>query len=234
MITIRNSINGLLVAATLSLSVFGQPIAKITGFSKVPPGELTSLSSTGSVGDNLVWIKPEGITVIQAGCEMMDQQLFFSTMRGGVYEFILIVADKEARISYAKHSVTVGDVTSPPPPTDPVPTPVPDPSKWGGLKDISKKNADAANDGPARAQLKAALTSKLSELKKMCESGQCPGLSQAQQIITSTIDNTLLLRSNRFSSWDQWRIGNSNYLKEKVVKDVPDYFTAVESFTAGL
>jgi hypothetical protein len=222
----------------LSAPLAAQPVAKIVGPTQSPPGELTALSSTGSSGDNLLWIKPEGLTVMQAGCEMMDQQLFFATTKEGVYEFILIVADKSASISYAKHSVTVGKPLVVPPPGDgPPPPPVdpgPTPGKWGGLVGVSKAGADKVNDPVTRKSLKDGIDSRIAFLKSMCDAGKCPGLSQAQSEVTAAIDSVLLMRQNRFSAWDEWRRGNNAHLKEKTVTNMPDYLEAIKAISAGL
>jgi len=208
---------------------YAQPVAKITGPVQVPAGELTALSSTGSSGDNLVWITPEGLATIQSGCELMDQQIFFSTTRKGIYEFTLIVADKEARIAYSRHTVAVGETTDPgPPPVNPTP------AKWAELQSISKQQADSINDEPTRIALKAALERQLIDIKDKCDKQQCPTLAQAQSNISKTIDTTLLSRENRFSIWSPWRVAIGKPITNKGVKDLPDYLNAVKSFAAGL
>ena len=55
-------------AVSLCVTSFAQPVAKITGPKESPPGEMVVLSSTGSTGDNLKWIKPEGLQTHQVGC----------------------------------------------------------------------------------------------------------------------------------------------------------------------
>lgn len=217
--------------------VFAQPVAKIIGPAQVPPGELTALSSTGSVGDNLLWIRPEGLTTILAGCEIMDSQIFFSTIKEGSYEFILICTDKEARIAYARHTVVVGKPTAPPPvdppPVDPPPGPTP--GKWAELVTLSKTNADAVNDSATRPKLKQSLTATLDGIKSRCVAGQCPGLAQAQQEVTAAMESVLLLRPDRFTRWgEMWRVPNSQFIKQKGIQNVPDYLEAAKAFTAGL
>jgi len=224
----RLSILSVLLLASTAIA---QPVAKITGPTQVPAGELTAISSTGSVGDNLIWIKPDGLSAIQAGCEMMDQQLFFSTTREGVYEFILIVADKSAGISYAKHSVSIGRPITPGPPVEPPP---PAPGKWADMIGISRAGADRVNDPTTRAALKISINSALDAIKKQCEASKCPGLPQAQAEVTKAIDNALLVRSDRFSGWDTWRRSNNAHMKEKTVTNMPDYLDAVRAIVAGL
>jgi hypothetical protein len=243
----KNSLIALIVSAFLAVSLAAQPVANISGPDQSPPGELTVVTSEGSKGDNLIWIRPTGLTVVQVGCEPMSQQLFFATTREGNYEFILVVADKDANLSFARHTVVIGKpaVTPDPDPTpapdpapeptpDPKPEPTPEPGRWDGLIAISRANADSANDPVTRAILKDEVGKKLGELKAMCESGRCPGLAQVQASITSSIEAALLGRPNRFSSWEIWRVGNSNFMRGKAVTNVPDYFAAVEAYLKGL
>lgn len=223
---------------------FGQPVAKITGPTQTPQGELTSLSSTGSVGDNLRWILPENMTVIQAGCEILDSQLFFSTMRQGSYEFILVVVDKEARIEFAKHIVKVGPAIVDPPPTDPTPVDPPptdpppaNPGKWSALKEISKANAARLNDKVTQDRLKASMGVALDSLKKRCDQGQCPGLSESQKIIVNAIEQVLITRTGASVNvaWDTgWRVPNAKELDAKKVTNVPDYYAAIGAIIDSL
>lgn len=236
----KGIINGLAMSVIFWLLIIGcafaQPVAKITGPTTTQPGELTAIASTGSSGDNLVWIKPDNLTIMSAGCELLDSQLFFSTMKQGTYEFILIVADKEARIDYAKHTIVVGTSTTPPtdPPTEP---PTPTPGKWVDLAAASKANADLLNDEPTRTQLKLALTQTLGNLEALCATGQCPGLPEAKQKIVLAIEDVMLYRgpNSLFKDWaNGWRLPNQKILDAKGIQDVPDYFNAVKAIISGL
>lgn len=217
--------------------VFAQPVAKITGPTETKAGELTVVSSTGSIGDNLEWIKPDGITIMQAGCDLLDSQLFFATTKEGKYEFILIVVDKEAKISYAKHTVVVGKPTDPIPDPDPDPTPdpIPTPGKWSPLKELSKTNADKVNDPVARLRLKEELEKTVNKIVSMCQQQQCPTLQEAKRLVTVSIEDTLLTRSVRFSDWaNLWRVPNSNLVNQLGTKDLNDYLNAVRALISGL
>ena len=145
----------------LTGKLLAQPAAKIVGPNEAPAGELVVLSSTGSTGDNLKWVKPDGLQTLQVGCSLLDTQIVFATTKPGAYKFMLIVADKEARIDYVEHTVTIGAVKPPPvdDPDDPIkPPPVdPSPTKWASLQTASKVSADRMNDGQTRSKLKAAI-----------------------------------------------------------------------------
>lgn len=218
-------------------SLFAQPSAVIVGPAKVPPGELTSLSSSGSQGDNLIWITPEGLSTIRAGCELMDQQIFFATTREGIYEFILVVSDKEASMSFARHTVVVASelpTPDPDPAPQPDPNPTPVPRKWDGLVDESRKAADKVNDSVTREAIKINVTRKLEELEARCNSGQCPTLLQAQTEVSSLLDTVIKLSANRFSEWSSWRLAISRYISQKGVVDLKDYLNAAKAYIAGL
>lgn len=242
----RNKLASLLLALLLFTPLLAQPVANITGPAEVPPGELTLISSEGSVGDNLLWIKPEGLTVVQVGCEPISQQLFFATTRVGRYEFILVVTDKDAQIAYHRHVVTIGKPPTPEPepePTpapdpdpepDPSPDPVPEPGRWGALTSVSKGNADSANDPETRALIKRVVGKRLEELKAECNSGRCPGLESVKLAISRSMDSVILNRTDRFAAWQVWRIGNSNFFSSQPVSNVLDYFAAVEAILKGL
>jgi hypothetical protein len=239
---VRMLVWALVLLATLALCnhLSAQPVAVITAPESVPPGELTVISSKGSEGDNLQWIKPDGLTVVQVGCEVMDSQLIFATSRPGRYEFILVVADSEARITYAKHVVAVGQ-PPPDPPEEPTPAPDPEPEpptqpgKWGPLEKVSRSNADRLNDPTTRAALKAAITSKIADLKNLCQLGQCPSLSEAKRQITGTIELVLLQRQNRSAEWALvWRTPNAQSLDSIGVVNLEDYLNAAGAIAAGL
>ena len=147
-----------------------------------------------------------------------------------------MVADKEASIAYAKHTVTVGKPTTPPPPPiDPPPAdPPPTPGKWADLIGVSKAAADAVSDSPTRQELKTAVSNRLDDISEKCRASQCPTIQAAQQQISATIDSVLLSRPNRFSNWAAWRKSISDVLRAKGVTDLQDYLASVKAFLAGL
>lgn len=217
--------------------VLAQPTAKIVGPATTPPGEMVVLSSVGSVGDNLTWIKPDGLQTLQVGCSLLDTQVVFATTKPGKYEFWLIVADKEARIDYAKHVVEVKSTTTPtnppvdPPPSNPPDQPPPDASKWGALKEASKLNANKANDAPTRSKLKAAIAAVVLDL-----ADRLPTLEDAKASYRKEVESVLLLRTGAslVADWVAWRKGNQSELDRQGIVDTRDYIEAVRAIGSGL
>jgi len=210
----------------------GQPVAKITGPSKTPTGEMVVLSSVGSVGDNLAWIKPD-LQTLQVGCSVLDTQVVFATSKPGRYEFVLIVADKEARIDYAKHVVEVGAPTTPPPPTTP-PTNPPNPptdGKWDSMKTVSKSGADVAKDPPTRSKLKASVASTVLVL-----ADTLPSLDDAMKLYSKDVEDVLMFRSgeSKQTDWVTWRKGIKAELDRQGIVDTRDYIEAVRAIGSGL
>lgn len=222
-------------------NLLAQPEAKIIGPKQAPAGELVVLSSTGSTGDNLVWVRPDTIQTVQAGCTLLDTQIFFSTTRPGKYEFWLIAADKEARISYARHTVEIsGSIVQPEPeqPTDPTPEPPtqPNPAKWLKLQEASKANADRINDATTRSRLKSSLAATILSIDSKCDSGQCPTVSDAKAQVLQSIEGVLLSRTGASArvDWTPWRKGNQAELDRLGLADVKDYSAALKAMAAGL
>ena len=219
---------------------YGQPAAKIVGPTEAPAGELVVLSSTGSTGDNLKWVKPDGLQTLQVGCSLLDTQMVFATTKPGAYKFMLIVADKEARIDYIEHTVTIGGSVKPPPidPEEPVnPPPVdPSPTKWTSLQNASKASADRMNDAGTRSKLKAAIAAVALDISGRCDAGQCPTVDAAKDQVRKAIEQTLLARtgSSALIDWTQWRKANQAELDRLGIVDCKDYLAAVRAISSGL
>ena len=236
------SINKALLAFTavmmLTGSIFAQPAAKIVGPTEAPAGELVVLSSTGSTGDNLKWVKPEGLQTLQVGCSLLDTQVVFATTKPGAYKFMLIVADKEARIDFIEHTVTIGGSVKPPPvdPDKPPPVTPPSPTKWSNLQSISKSTADRMVDASTRSKLKASIAATVLDLEGRCAAGQCPTLDAAKDSVRKSIEQTLLARtgSSALIDWTQWRKANQAELDKLGVVDVVDYLAAAKAISSGL
>ena len=238
------SINKALLAFTavmmLTGSIFAQPAAKIVGPTQAPAGELVVLSSTGSTGDNLKWVKPEGLQTLQVGCSLLDTQVVFATTKPGAYKFMLIVADKEARIDFVEHTVTIGGSVKPPPvdPGDPIKPPPTDPSptKWTSLQNASKASADRLNDSGTRSKLKAAIAAVALDIGGRCEVGQCPTVEAAKDQVKKAIEQTLLARTGQSAQldWTQWRKANQAELDRLGIVDCKDYLAAVRAIGSGL
>ncbi len=214
-----------------SLAV-AQTSAKIVGPTEAPAGELVVLSSTGSVGDNLVWIKPDTLQTLSVGCSVIDTQIVFATVKPGRYEFVLIVADTKANIDYAKHVVTIKGSTAPPvdPPKDPPKDPPPA-NKWDDLKLASAENANKVNDPTTRSRLKASIAAVILELEP-----NPPSLEVAKERVRKAIETTLLTRTGQsmLADWVPWRKGNQAQIDKLGLVDFADYLSAVKAIGAGL
>jgi len=229
-------------AVSLCVTSFAQPVAKITGPKESPPGEMVVLSSTGSTGDNLKWIKPEGLQTLQVGCAVLDTQVVFATNKPGVYKFVLIVADKQAAIDYVEHTVTIGTPGNGPGPVPgpaPNPTPAPnpsDPSRWSGLQNISKEGADRINDAATRSKLKATIAAVVLDIDSKCAAGQCPTVDAAKDQVRRSIEATLLTRLGPSAKidWSLWRKANQTELDRVGLADIKDYVAALKSIGSGL
>jgi len=216
-----------LLLASLS---FAQPSAKIVGPTEAPAGELVVLSSTGSLGDNLIWVKPEGMQSLSVGCSLLDTQVVFATTKPGKYEFWLIVADKAAKIDYARHTVEIkGSVQ--PPPVNPPPVDPPPGTKWDNLKTLSASNATKIADNTTRSRLKAAIAATLLEFESAV-----PALDAAKDAVRKSIELTLLSRTGASAliDWTPWRKANQNELDRLGLVDVKDYLSAVKAIGSGL
>lgn len=237
---INKSLLSILIALMVSGYVVGQPVAKIVGPSQAPAGELVVLSSSGSAGDNIIWVTPESIQTVRAGCTVLDTQVFFSTTKPGKYEFMLIAADKTAAIAYTKHIVTVsGSIVNPPidpPPVDPGDPPTPNPAKWSGLQSISKFGADKINDAATRPKLKAAIAAAVLDIDTKCAAGNCPTVDAAKDQVRRAIEGALLTRTGASAliDWTPWRKANQAELDKVGVTDTKDYLGAAKAIGSGL
>lgn len=225
-----------LFACLLAGISYGQPVAKIVGPTTAPAGELVVLSSQGSSGDNLVWVRPDSIQTVQAGCTTLETQIFFATTKAGKYEFMLLAADREARINYVRHTVEILGSIVQPPPVDPPPVTPPNPAKWAGLVEVSKQGADRLLDGTTRTRLKSSLAATILAIQSKIEAGQAPTLQEAKLLVLSSIESVLLGRTGASASvdWSTWRKGNQNELEKQGLVDLTDYVLAVKAIASGL
>lgn len=223
---------------------FGQTKAVIDGPDNALPGELVVLNSNQSVGDSHKWIVPEGISTAQAGCDAIKSQVFFATPKVGKYTFTLIVADKEANIEFAQHTVEIKSVSVPvPPPEKPVdpkpdPTdPVTPPTLLGQLTKLSRDNSLRLNDGPTRAMLASSLQAVVNDINAKCSVLQCPTLSAAQRQVQLAIESVLLQRrgTSRDALWvDGWRVPNNQLIATMQIQSSKQFAEAVQAIVDGL
>jgi hypothetical protein len=208
------------------LSTFCQAEVKavIDGPAKAFPGDLVVLSGNKSVGDGFRWITPDRIQTITVGCNT-ENQIAFATSRAGTYEFILIVADKEATIDYVKHTIVIGTSTYPidPPPEEPVPPN----TNFDRFKVVSSNASKVLNDPTTTAELKKAITSTLLTLNNS-------DMATATTAIRLAIDNVFEKRvgESRSKDWLSWRIAVNKELKD--IANVNDYRKAILAVSEGL
>lgn len=201
--------------------------AVIDGPTKAFPGDLVVLSGNKSVGDGFRWITPDRIQTITVGCNT-ENQIAFATSRAGTYEFILIVADKEASIDYVKHTIVIGTSTSPIDPIDPPPEePLPPDTNFDKFKVVSSNASKALNDPTTAAELKKTITAALLTLNNA-------DMTTATTAIRLAIDNALEKRvgDSRKKDWLSWRIAVNKELKD--IANVNDYRKAMLAVSEGL
>lgn len=216
-------------------SAFAEVKAVISGPSEAQAGNLVVLSCSDSLGDNFLWITPDGLQTLS--CGDLKKDLGFAVARNGTYEFILIASDKDAAIAYAKHSVKiVGSLPTQPDPGEPEepeePTPTP------GLEKIAKQSASLAetlNDPATSASLRAAILAADKQIVTLCERGQCPTFAGAMHMMKSAISNSLLRRSEPLKDWlNGWREPINESIKQLNPQDVDSYLAVMRAVASGL
>lgn len=204
--------------------------ARIEGPEAAKPGDLVVLSTADSKGDNFVWIVPQGIQTIT--CDG-SKQIAFATATPGTLRFILVVADKEADISYAEHTVIIG-VPRDPGPGKPTPAPEqPEPERPAGFESTSREFAP--DDTETKTAIIASVLGATKSIKAQCDSGVCPALPQAMNIYQRSIQDALASRPRGDQNdWTGWR----NALEIKFVEfdptDLDSIIAAYKAVVDGL
>lgn len=220
-------------------------VAVVSGPATAPSGELVVLSSSRSVGVSYIWIIPEDKAKVADGCGGVDSQVFFATSIPGTYQFILVVSDKDAKLTYAIHHVTIpgAEGVPDPKPTDPVvPEPIepgpdePDYGRYENLFKTSQLNSRQLEDPNTRLALHIALTEFLEKTRTKLgtPAATIPALQAA---FTRAIEDVLLLRKgeSRDVEWEQgWRVPNSQWLAQENPATPEAYFQAMMALSAGL
>lgn len=222
-----------LLLAAVSLAA---PRAIITGPKEGATGDLVVLSGAQSQGAGYRWISPEGLQTLQCGSE--GREIAFASGTPGRYEFILVVADADALIDYARHTVTIGTPgPGPDPDPEPDPDPQPEPGKYEALRQLSHDSAARLGDKDTAAGLSAAIMAVDATIERACEAGQCPGLDVAQRMMVQGIESRLLVRppASRGINWlDGWRKPVNDSLKQLNLRTVPEYRAAMRAAAVGL
>ena len=199
------------------------------------PGDLIVLDGSKSIGDGHRWVMPAGLQTLACGATGPGQ-LAFASGKAGTYTFGLIVADKEAAIDFATHTVTItGSLPDPTPDPDPPgPTPVPELEK---LEKLSMETAAKLADVNTAKAISAAILAVDQQIESMCNSGQCPGLDTAKLMMVVGIENALNARprpSLKVNWLDGWRRPMDSAIKSLNPKDVPAYRAAMRAIASGL
>lgn len=218
-----------ITAPTTQESTLSVPVkAVIKGPTEVLAGTLLFLSNEDAVGDNKVWLITDELKQQSASC---GSNIFFAIPKPGKYQFGLIVANREAQIDYAWHTVTVLPFPGTPPTTDPPTGPV-DPPPSSLLQEItaaSREGVTKLSDPTTAVALREALTAVLPQLS--------PSLPEAQRQATTAIETTLLFRSpvSRTKDWlNLWRVPIQNVIKKSPPQTTDDYRKMVQAMIAGL
>jgi hypothetical protein len=191
-------------------AAFAQTRAVISGQSEAVVGDLVVLSSGDSVGDNKVWIKDPAVENRVIEC---NDSLAFAVGTPGRYEFILAVADKEANIAYARHSVTIRASGPTPPPVDDPVDPDPVPPNLTELSALSRSLIATLADPPTATALGTALTSLSRELK----AAQSLTIPQAKTRLGAVLYQVFLNR-NGTSRDKNWVAGWQKPIDDAIAK----------------
>ena len=194
------------------------------------------LSCSDSVGDGFQWVVPEGLQTLS--CGDLKKDLGFAVAKSGVYEFLLVAADKDAAIDVARHRVKItGSLptdpgTPEPEPVDPEPTPVPELDK---VKALSSELSQRLNDPKTAAALKSNIEKEDQRIQSLCKSGQCPTYQETVALMKTAISDAFLFRSNFSSDWRAgWRDPINEKIKQLNPADAPTYLAIIRAASEGL
>jgi len=210
----------------LSHQCFGEAKAVIKGPKEVLAGTLLFLSYEDSVGDNKVWMIPDDLKNTAATC---GSNIFFSIPTPGTYKFTLIVADKEANISYATQEVVVKASLVPTPSPETPETKPPAPVDTASITAVSKSGVIALNDSTTTRALQTVLTSVITKFND--------DLPTAKSMVSSSIETTFLFRSaeSRSKDWlNLWRKPVEDEIKKLNPTTSAQYKEAIKAVIRGL
>lgn len=204
----------------------GEAVAVITGPDESRAGAMFVLDAKDSTGEIHVWVPPEivGENNIQCGSRFAT-----SISKPGTYEFMLIMADKDPSISYAKHTVVVGGGSpEPDEPSEPDP-PSPDDPSFGSVRRASKDAAAKTSDAATIKHMIASLDVAIPKLGGMTE-------GEARKSVGYVIEGVLLARKgqSRDADWLTWRKEVDIAVGAADPRTVSQYADAVAAINSGL
>ncbi len=129
--------------------------AVLTGPEEAEAGDLVVIDATGSIGDGFKFRVDERLV---GRVFAIDRRVIFATRTPGLYQFQVIVADREARIDEVTLAVKVGEIPPPTPPEPPKPPPPPGPPPLPPV-DVDPQLRSALTAGFATRKTEAAIWS---------------------------------------------------------------------------
>lgn len=224
------TVNSLLIAIFLFCPVFAQDLppvaapikAVIKGPKEALAGTLVVVSNEDAIGDNKVWILPEGIKDQVASC---SNSIFAVLPTPGEYKFGLIVADKQANIAYtfitivAKKQISVPDVDPPP-----------GPKTFTALRTASVTGSSFLADNETSKRLNVELTRLATSIKGKT-------LPEAKGEVQKGLEQVFANRSyeSRKKDWiSNWRIQVNDELNKLQITDTNTYSQAILAIAGAL
>lgn len=212
-----------ILAWALLLEVcLGESVAVITGPTEAKPGAMFVLDAKESTGDVHQWIAPDTVGENNITC---GSRFATAISEPGTYEFILIMADKDPSIAYAKHTVTItGTVPVPDKPDEPG-----TPPSFSKVRQASRDAAVSTGDVRTTKHMIASLDIAVPTLADKT-------IVEAQKSVSYVVEGVLLARegSSRDADWLVWRRSVNAAVKMTSANTTPRYVFAVEAIVNGL
>lgn len=223
----------LILALCLSTSVLADlPLLKVNGPSEAEPGQLIVLTAE-SDSANFLWIPDASLgQVLQCN----PKQIGMATPKTGVHKVIVVASNDKGEMAFTTHVVVIKSstpVTPTPDPVDPVKPvdPKPPVKDFAEFTNLSKKSVATLKDNPTALQLKNNLTRVYPELLKF------QTVAEAKQLVTKTIQDTLLLRTGTSKDvpWlSGWREPLLTLVEKYNFTTVKEYADCIKATVDGL
>lgn len=226
------------VIALFASVAIGAVDAKIDGPVESKAGSMFVLDAGNSTGDSHQWIVPSVVGNNYIAC---GDRIGTSIAEPGEYRFIVVVADKEASIDWAEHTIIIlGAIPVPipdpnpdqPGPVDPVPPPVAD---FGPLEALSERVAIAVADSVTAVRLAGEFQSLLVSIAAM------PTVGDARAVVSLAFEKVMLQREgeSRNANWlETWRRPINDELAKLstagAIVTASQYAQAIDSVARGL
>lgn len=202
--------------------VFAQPPLKaiIKGPKEVLAGTLVFLSNEDAIGDNKVWIFPEGLKEQVATC---NTSVFLVLPTPGDYRFGLIVADKSANIDYTFITIkATGTVVVPPPPPPLL-------QSFTALRKASIIGSSFLQDNETSKRLNV-------ELTRLANAIVGKSLPESKAEVVKGLEQVFATRSyeSRKKDWiNNWRLQVNEELNKIDIPDTATYSAALFAMSSA-